>query len=67
MMNVSSLVTNASASASTSLQGQASILVLKKAMQLQETSALQLLQSATAPVPTSRPAGPIGGNIDTFA
>lgn len=66
-MNISSLATNASVSAPASLQGQASVLVLKKAVQLQEASALQLLQSVAPPAQAPRSVGSIGGNVDTFA
>lgn len=66
-MNVSSLVTNASVSAPASIQGQASVLVLKKAMQIQEASALQLVQAVANPTPASPPDAPLGRTIDIFA
>lgn len=66
-MNVSSLVSNVSLAPPTSLQGQASVLVLKKAMQIQEASALQLVQAVANPTPASPPDGPLGRNIDIFA
>ena len=41
------------------------MLVLKKAMQIQETNALQLLQALPQPMPT--PGAAVGGTIDTYA
>lgn len=65
MMDVSALASAASVSSTASIQGQASVLVLKKAMQMQQESAMQLLQALPQPTgPT--PGATVGGTIDTF-
>lgn len=65
-MNVSALASAASASSAATVQGQASLLVLKKAMQLQQANAMQLLQTLPQPAgPT--PGATVGGTIDIFA
>ena len=48
-MNVTALASAASTSAATTVQGQASLLVLKKAMDLQQANAAQLLQALPPP------------------
>lgn len=64
-MDVSALASAVSASSSATVQGQASLLVLKKAMQMQEANAAQLLQALPKPSgPT--PGATVGGTIDTF-
>ncbi len=42
------------------------IKVLKKAMDIQEQSALQLIESISSP-PTSQPSGSLGHNLDVYA
>lgn len=64
-MNVSATVSAASTGSLATVQGQASLLVQKKAMQLQEANALQLLQ--TLPQPTPPLGATVGGTINTFA
>ena len=64
-MDISTVASIASANASTSLKAQASVLVLKKAMELETLNAAQLLQTLHAPAgPT--PGAMIGGTIDVF-
>lgn len=64
-MNVSALASTASANSAATVQGQASLLVLKKAMDLQQANAAQLLQALPPPSgPT--PGTTVGGTIDTF-
>jgi putative motility protein YjfB-like len=55
-----------SASSLAQVQAQASMLVLRKALDLQAASALQLLQ-ALPPTPVLDPAATLGGRIDTYA
>jgi len=64
-MDVSSIAAAASANAAAQLQTQVSVSVLKKAMDIQESSAMQLLQAI--PQPTPAPIGTSGGVIDTWA
>lgn len=64
-MDVSSIAAAASANAMTQVQQQASVAVLKKALELQEQGALQLLQAL--PPPAASPVGTAGGVIDTYA
>ncbi|NMG34807.1 putative motility protein [Azoarcus sp. TTM-91] len=64
-MDVSSIAAAASANSASQLQTQVSVSVLKKAMDVQETHALQLL-AALPPTP-SGPVGATGGVIDTYA
>lgn len=64
-MDVSSIAAAASANAMTQVQQQASVAVLKKALELQEQGALQLLQAL--PQPAASPVGTAGGVIDTYA
>lgn len=63
-MDVSSIAAAASANAMAQVQQQASIAVLKKALELQEQGALQLLQALPQP---AAPVGTAGGVIDTYA
>ncbi|NMF97270.1 YjfB family protein [Aromatoleum toluolicum] len=64
-MDITTIASIASANASTSLKAQASVLVLKKAMELQTLNAAQLLQALPAPAgPT--PGARLGSVIDTF-
>ena len=65
-MDITTIASIASANASTALKAQASVLVLKKAMELQTLNAAQLLQALpTSAGPT--PGATIGGTIDVFA
>jgi len=64
-MDVSAAAGAASASSLATVQGQASMLVLKKAMELQAAHALQLLQGLPQPMPT--PGATVGGTINTYA
>lgn len=64
-MDISTIASVASANAATSLQAQASILVLKKAMELQALAAAQLLQTLPAPA-IPDPGATLGGTIDVF-
>lgn len=65
-MNVSSAAAAASSANLASVQGQASLMVFKKAIDLQESSALQLLQAIPQPAALN-PAASVGGRIDTYA
>lgn len=64
-MNVSSIAALASANAMQQVQQQASVSVLKKALDIQEQSAMQLLQAIPQTPPA--PIGGAGGVIDTWA
>ncbi|NMF88920.1 YjfB family protein [Aromatoleum petrolei] len=65
-MDISTVASIASANASTTLKAEASVLVLKKAMELQTLNAAQLLQ-ALPPAPSGpTPGATIGGAIDVF-
>ena len=64
-MDISTIASFASANASASLKAQASLLVLKKAMELQTLNTAQLLQTLPASTgPT--PGATVGGTIDVF-
>jgi hypothetical protein len=63
-MNVSSVAAAVSAQALASTQMQASLLVLKKSIDLQQTLALQLLQAMPQPAPSG---SGVGGTIDVYA
>jgi putative motility protein YjfB-like len=65
-MNVSTLAAAASANSMATVQGQASLLVLKKAMELQQSNAAQLLQALPQPAAGPTPGATLGGSIDTF-
>ena len=64
-MDVSAAASAASASSLATVQGQASMLVLTKAMELQAANALQLLQGLPQATPT--PGAALGGTINTYA
>ena len=66
-MNVSAFASAASAGHTATVQGQASLLVLKKAMDLQQANAVQLLQALPRPAALPAPGATVGGTIDTFA
>lgn len=63
-MDVSTIAAAASSNAMSQVQQQASVSVLKKAIETQEQSAMQLLQAIPAPPPM--PTGTAGGIIDTW-
>lgn len=64
-MDISTVASIASANASTSLKAEASVLVLKRAMELEALNAAQLLQALPPPAgPT--PGARLGSVIDTF-
>jgi hypothetical protein len=65
-MDITAIASAVSSNASTQLQSQASLLVLKKAMEMQQAQAALLLQALPQPTgPT--PGAVVGGNVDTFA
>lgn len=64
-MDVSSIASAASRNAMAQIQDKAATLVLRKALDAQEQSAMQLLQAVPAPPPM--PTGTAGGVIDTWA
>ena len=64
-MDVSSIASAASGNAMAQIQDKAATLVLRKALDAQEQSAMQLLQAVPAPPPM--PIGTAGGVIDTCA
>lgn len=64
-MEVSSIAAAASANAAAQLQTEVSVTVLKKAIDIQAASAMQLLE-ALPQVPAA-PVGTAGGVIDTWA
>jgi len=64
-MDVSSVAAAVSANSAAQLQSQVSVSVLKKAIDMQESSAMQLLQAIPQPAPA--PVGTSGGVIDTWA
>lgn len=64
-MDVTTIAAMASSNALAQVQQQASVSVMKKTMEIQEQSAMQLLQAIPAPPPV--PLGSVGGNIDTWA
>lgn len=66
-MDVSSIAAAASANAASQLQADVSVSVLKKAMDIQESSAMQLLQAIPAPPPSPSVGSTSGGVIDTWA
>jgi len=63
-MNVSLLASAASSNGAATVQGQASLLVFKKAMEMQQANAVQLLQAP--PQPTPVPGATVGRTIDAF-
>lgn len=64
-MDVSSIAAYASANAMQQLQQQVSVSMLKKALEIQEQGALQLLEALPQAAPAA--SGPAGTVIDTFA
>ncbi len=61
----SSAVSSASASTAGSVQGAASVLVLKKALDMQAASATQLIESL--PQPALASSGTLGTQLNTYA
>ncbi|MCV2217918.1 putative motility protein [Thauera sp. Sel9] len=68
-MDVSSIAAAASANAAARVQAEASVKVLKMALDMQAESALQLLQAVPAPAqpPASAVGSAAGGVVDTWA
>lgn len=64
-MDVSSIAAAASANSASQLREQVSVSVLKKALDIQEQGAMQLLEAL--PQPVAAPAGSAGGVINTYA
>ncbi len=64
-MDVSSIAAASTANAMARVQQEASVSVLKQALDIQEQSAMQLLQAI--PLPQAIPLGTAGGLIDTWA
>lgn len=62
-MDVSAIASAASANAMAEVQQEAAVSVLKKTMDIQEQSAMQLLQA----IPQPPALGTAGGYIDTWA
>lgn len=60
-----STVANASSASAETVKGQASLLMLKKAMQQQESSAAQLIQSL--PQPALATQGQLGTQLNVYA
>lgn len=65
-MNVSAIAATATRLSEERVASQANVLVLKKAMDVQEAGALALLAALPTP-PTPAPAGTLGGHVDTYA
>lgn len=65
-MNISSVAAAVSTQSQTAVQGQAQLLVMKKAMDLQEANALQLLQALPQPVQAATGSS-LGTVVNTFA
>lgn len=64
-MDVSSVAASISALSQSNVRAQASMLMLKKALDLQQSSAMQLLQALPAPV--QAPSGAtVGTRVDIF-
>lgn len=64
-MDVSSIAAAASANSASQLREQVSVAVLKKALDIQEQGAMQLLEAL--PQPAAAPVGSVGGVINTYA
>ena len=64
-MDVASIAAAASSNALTEVQHETAVSVLKKTMDIQEQSAMQLLQAI--PQPPAPSVGTAGGYIDTWA
>ncbi|HNW63114.1 MAG TPA: putative motility protein [Piscinibacter sp.] len=65
MDSISSAVAGASAATPGSVQAAASVLVLKKALDMQSSSATQLM--ASLPQPALATSGTLGTQVNTFA
>ena len=65
-MDVASIAAAASSNALAEVQHEAAVSVLKKTMDIQEQSAMQLLQAIPQP-PAPASVGTAGGYIDTWA
>ena len=65
-MNVATIAAAASANSAATVQAQASLLVLRKAMDLQQSHAVQLLQALPQPAVAPIPGATVGGSIDLF-
>lgn len=65
-MDVASIAAAASSNAMAEVQHEAAVSVLRKTMDIQEQSAMQLLQAIPQP-PAPVSAGTAGGYIDTWA
>lgn len=66
-MNIASLPTAATVNATPGSNAEAAqVLVLKKAMDLQQSNAAALLQTLPAPVPLAS-SGPLGRNVNAYA
>ena len=65
-MDVASIAAAASSNAMAGVQHEAAVSVLKKTMDIQEQSAMQLLQAIPQP-PAPVASGTSGGYIDTWA
>ncbi|MBV9121091.1 MAG: YjfB family protein [Chloroflexi bacterium] len=61
-MDVSAAASGTSAMDLSSLKDQASIAVLRQSMNVEQTAALELIQSIQAPQPSH-----LGGNVDLLA
>jgi len=66
-MSVSALTSAASASSAATVQNQASLVMMKKAMELQQANAAQLLEAVPPPAVGPTPGATVGGTIDIFA
>lgn len=66
IMDVASIAAASSSNAAASVHAEAAVKVLKKAIDLQADSAMQLLQALTQP-PATRVGSAVGGVIDTWA
>ncbi len=66
-MDVSAIAARFSAMALANTQGQASLLVLKKTLDVQQSTALQLLQAIPQAPRAVDPSATVGTRIDTFA
>ncbi|KON79986.1 YjfB family protein [Azoarcus sp. PA01] len=65
-MNVTAIATAAAANSAARLQAHASLLVLRKAMELQRSGAAQLLEALPQPAVAPTPDASVGGSIDLF-
>ncbi|CAI09021.1 YjfB family protein [Aromatoleum aromaticum] len=65
-MNVAAIAAAAAANSAATVQAQASLLVLRKAMDVQQSNAAQLLQALPQPAVAPAPGATVGGSIDIF-